>query len=193
MNKKQAWKVEQELIDRFLNVLADNGFKWRTGCKANEFRPLEGRGTVLFIEQEPKTLMFMGYSYYLDESDEEYNISEVTEELLEVMEYDGVARTLVPERLRKDLWELICDVEEDECEHDPVNHPEHYKGLEGLEVRTVQENFVPKYEKYGVMVACDIKDSIKYILRAPDKGGVEDLKKAVRMLNYAIEGWENEQ
>ena len=75
---------------------------------------------------------------------------------------------------------------------DLVNHPSHYQGLNGLEVREVMENFVPKYYRYGGLVACDIKDAIKYILRAPDKNGLEDLKKAQRMIKYAIDNWEGE-
>ena len=71
---------------------------------------------------------------------------------------------------------------------DMIKNPSHYKGEHGLEVREVQENFVPKYEKYGAMVVCDIKDSIKYALRAPDKNGVEDIDKAINMLQYAREG-----
>ena len=73
---------------------------------------------------------------------------------------------------------------------DPVNHPSHYQGLNGLEVREVMDNFVPKYYRYGGLVACDIKDAIKYILRAPDKNGLEDLKKAQRMISYVIDKWE---
>lgn len=73
-------------------------------------------------------------------------------------------------------------------QEDLVNHPSHYFGVLGLEVRGVQENFVPKYEKYGAMVVCDIKDSIKYLLRAPDKNGLEDLYKARNMIDHAIEG-----
>lgn len=83
-----------------------------------------------------------------------------------------------------------------EKEVNMVQHPPHYQGKNGLEAREVHENFVPKYEKYGVMVASDIKDSIKYILRAPDKNGVQDIDKAINMLMYAKEGmmsFENNQ
>ena len=69
-----------------------------------------------------------------------------------------------------------------------VKHPSHYQGEHGLEAREVHENFVPKYNKYGGIVASDIKDSIKYILRAPDKNEVEDIDKAINMLEYAKEG-----
>lgn len=77
-------------------------------------------------------------------------------------------------------------------EQDMVNHPSHYRGLKGLEVREVMENFVPKYDRYGGLVSCDIKDAIKYILRAPDKNGLEDLEKAQRMIKYVIDNWEGE-
>ena len=73
---------------------------------------------------------------------------------------------------------------------DLVNHPSHYQGMKGLEVREVMDNFVPKYYQYGGLVACDIKDAIKYILRAPDKNGLEDLKKAQRMIKYVIDSME---
>lgn len=76
---------------------------------------------------------------------------------------------------------------------DMVNHPSHYQGVLGLEAREVHKNFVPKYEKYGVMVASDIKDSIKYILRAPDKNGVQDIDKAINMLKYARQGIVNHE
>lgn len=69
-----------------------------------------------------------------------------------------------------------------------VKHPSHYQGEHGLEAREVHENFVPKYNKYGGIVASDIKDSIKYILRAPDKNEVEDIDKAINVLQYAREG-----
>ena len=76
---------------------------------------------------------------------------------------------------------------------DPVNHPSHYQGLKGLEVREVMENFVPKYDRYGGLISCDIKDAMKYILRAPDKNGLEDLKKAQRMIKYVIDNWEGQE
>ena len=78
----------------------------------------------------------------------------------------------------------------DTKQSDPVNHPNHYQGLKGLEVREVMENFVPKYDRYGGLISCDIKDAMKYILRAPDKNGLEDLKKAQRMIKYVIDNWE---
>lgn len=71
---------------------------------------------------------------------------------------------------------------------DMVKNPRHYQGEHGLEVREVHKNFVPKYTKYGGIVASDVKDAIKYILRAPLKNGVEDIDKAINMLEYAKEG-----
>lgn len=71
---------------------------------------------------------------------------------------------------------------------DMVKHPSHYQGEHGLEAREVHENFVPKYTKYGGIVASDVKDAIKYILRAPLKNGVQDIDKAINMLEYAREG-----
>ena len=70
---------------------------------------------------------------------------------------------------------------------DIINKPTHYQGLNGLEVRDVHANFVPHYAKFGGLVMCDMKDVIKYVLRAPNENGVEDLKKAKRHLEWVIE------
>ena len=90
MTKRNAWKVEPKLIDRFLDVLTDNDFQWMGGKKANKFKPPYSE-TYLFIEGQPRRIKFMEYYIYLDylyigELDEEYNITEVTEEWLKEME-----------------------------------------------------------------------------------------------------------
>lgn len=78
-------------------------------------------------------------------------------------------------------------------ENDLINSPNHYKGIYGLENREVLKNFVPKYNKYGGMVSSDMKDVIKYVIRAPEKGGLEDLKKAQKFLGWVIEDLEREK
>lgn len=70
--------------------------------------------------------------------------------------------------------------------NDMVNHPQHYKGIYGLEVIEVMRNFITKYQNayVGAMI-CSV---LKYILRAPSKGKqLEDLKKARKHLDFAIE------
>lgn len=69
----------------------------------------------------------------------------------------------------------------------PIHSPSHYQSVDGLECREVQRNFVPKYEKYGGQVCYDVGNVIKYILRAPDKNGLEDLLKAKQYLDWIIE------
>lgn len=76
---------------------------------------------------------------------------------------------------------------------DNVDSPKHYIGLLNLEVRIVHLNFVPKFLKWGVMACADAKDIIKYILRAPEKNGLEDLKKARKHLNWLIEEVEKQE
>ena len=86
--------------------------------------------------------------------------------------------------------------------HDPltqarlqaVSHPEHYKGVCGLEAIEVMRNFLPKY--YSSYVSYLIGNVIKYILRAPSKGKeIEDLMKAQKYLDLAIKElkWEEEE
>ena len=115
-----------------------------------------------------------------------------------MVDFEGINLVLSKSELEK-LASRLIEVEVDKrgggMMHDRkledlVNHPSHYQGMKGLEVREVMENFVPKYYRYGGLVACDIKDAIKYILRAPDKNGLEDLKKAQRMIKYVIDNWE---
>lgn len=76
---------------------------------------------------------------------------------------------------------------------DKINHPNHYQGINNLEVLEVHENFLPKYDKYGALVGAYIFNAIKYILRAPDKNGIEDLKKARFYLDEVIKHLEDNQ
>ena len=86
--------------------------------------------------------------------------------------------------------------------HDPltqarlqaVSHPEHYKGVCGLEAIEVMRNFLPKYQNSHVSYL--IGNVIKYILRAPSKGKeIEDLMKAQKYIGFAIDElkWEQEK
>ena len=66
-----------------------------------------------------------------------------------------------------------------------VNHPSHYRGVNGLEVFEVMEDFLPKYENPfdGYLVG----NILKYVLRAPCKGKMnEDLRKAEKHLTMLI-------
>lgn len=62
-------------------------------------------------------------------------------------------------------------------EHDPINHPQHYithpSGVECIQI-TEHMNFC-------------LGNAIKYIWRADQKNGVEDLQKAVWYINREIE------
>lgn len=75
-------------------------------------------------------------------------------------------------------------------DNDNVKHPNHYQGVEGMEVIDVMRNFLPKYQ--DGYTAAMVKDVIKYVIRAPSKGKMlEDLQKAREYLNYAIESIES--
>ena len=66
-----------------------------------------------------------------------------------------------------------------------INRPGHYVGLEGLEVEEVLRNFMPKYgDGY---LAHRIASAMEYLLRAPQKNGIEDLRKARKCVDMAIE------
>ena len=61
---------------------------------------------------------------------------------------------------------------------DTVNHPPHYRSANGLEAIDVIEAFGLGFRLGNV---------VKYVLRAPNKGGVEDLKKARWYLNRELD------
>lgn len=72
-----------------------------------------------------------------------------------------------------------------DCSNSAVNHPSHYRGVNGLEVFEVMDNFLPKYENAidGYLVG----NILKYVLRAPSKGKMnEDLRKAEKHLKMLI-------
>lgn len=67
---------------------------------------------------------------------------------------------------------------------DPVNKPNHYIGIQGLEVETVLQNFIPRYtDSYE---AHRIASAIEYLLRSPLKNGTEDVKKAKKNIEQVL-------
>ena len=188
MDRKHAWKVEPNLIDRPLNALADNGFKWMSGHKANGFKPLKDGQTILITEPTPKTIGYMRYWFYLDHSEEEFDITEVTEELLNEMESEGITSTFAYESDGRDLWKLFCDEEDDEFD-DPVNHPSHYNHGE-LETITIIRMLLTEEEYRGYLKG----NILKYRERAPYKGNAEqDYAKARWYYDELMEILNNEQ
>ncbi|MCQ2087660.1 MAG: DUF3310 domain-containing protein [Bacilli bacterium] len=70
---------------------------------------------------------------------------------------------------------------------DMVNHPNHYtKG--GIECIDIIRVIVSSYK--NPFCAALVGNIIKYIYRAPNKNGLEDLKKAQWYLNRLIVEWE---
>lgn len=74
-----------------------------------------------------------------------------------------------------------------------VNKPKHYIGINGLEVEEVLQNFIPKYE--DSYTGHRVSSAIEYLLRSPQKNGLEDIKKAKQNLEQIIayEEKENEK
>ena len=65
--------------------------------------------------------------------------------------------------------------------HDSVNQPRHYTQGEIESIQAIESML----GQNGIRACCRAS-ALQYIWRAPDKGKVEDLKKAVWYLNYAI-------
>ncbi|WP_436883703.1 DUF3310 domain-containing protein [Mammaliicoccus sciuri] len=71
--------------------------------------------------------------------------------------------------------------------HDPVNKPSHYM-LGDIEVKNIIAIVADKYHKGSV--AHNVASALEYQMRAPGKNGLEDIKKARKCLDFAIENWE---
>ena len=69
---------------------------------------------------------------------------------------------------------------------DMVNSPSHYNQGK-IEAIVIIEQIA---SAYPIKVALSIGNTVKYLIRAPFKNGVEDLKKAAWYLDRAIENWD---
>ncbi|WP_330994081.1 DUF3310 domain-containing protein, partial [Staphylococcus pseudintermedius] len=72
-----------------------------------------------------------------------------------------------------------------------INKPHHYMFEDGTEAIKIINMIVKRYKQS--IVAAQIYNAIKYIVRAPFKNGVEDLKKAKESINFAIKFWDDKE
>lgn len=70
---------------------------------------------------------------------------------------------------------------------DMVNSPSHYM-LGNHEVKDIVSLVADKYHKGSV--AHNIASALEYQMRAPEKNGLEDIKKAKKCLDFAIDNWD---
>lgn len=68
-----------------------------------------------------------------------------------------------------------------------VQKPKHYVGEQGLEVETVLQNFIPRYE--NSYVGHRVASAVEYLLRAPLKNEKEDIAKAKENLEQILTYW----
>ena len=74
-----------------------------------------------------------------------------------------------------------------EYAEDMVNSPSHYM-LGNHEVKDIVSLVADKYHKGSV--AHNIASALEYQMRAPEKNGLEDIKKAKKCLDFAIDNWD---
>lgn len=77
-----------------------------------------------------------------------------------------------------------------EEEPDSVNHPDHYMLMDGVQVIDVIREVLDRSGLKGCEAFC-LGNVIKYVLRADQKNGVEDYKKADKYINWLIDMMEN--
>jgi len=91
--------------------------------------------------------------------------------------------------------EFIKELECEPCDPvpnddgDAIRHVKHYFGIFNLEVETVLQNFIPKFQ--DAYIGHRVASAVEYLLRSPEKNGIEDVKKAHRNLEQVIEHYEN--
>ena len=67
---------------------------------------------------------------------------------------------------------------------DAVNHPAHYQGAYGVECMDAISNMIDREPSVKPSVAYWWASALKYLWRAPYKGGEQDLQKAVQCIGY---------
>ncbi|QUM66194.1 DUF3310 domain-containing protein [Staphylococcus delphini] len=72
-----------------------------------------------------------------------------------------------------------------------IKKPHHYMFEDGTEAIKIINMIVKRYKQS--IVAAQIYNAIKYIIRAPFKNGVKDLKKAKESINFAIKFWDDKE
>ena len=105
------------------------------------------------------------------------NLNEYIKELKEKSENERLIDEEIAKKRQKQ-WD-------ESRRNSAINHPSHYRGVNGLEVFEVMDNFLPKYKNAvdGYLVG----NILKYVLRAPCKGKMnEDLRKAEKHLTMLI-------
>ncbi|EKC6437866.1 DUF3310 domain-containing protein [Staphylococcus pseudintermedius] len=72
-----------------------------------------------------------------------------------------------------------------------IKKPHHCMFENGTEAIKVINMIVKRYKQS--IVSAQIYNAIKYIIRAPFKSGVKDLKKAKESINFAIKFWDDKE
>lgn len=101
-----------------------------------------------------------------------------TENMITACEWDGdleagPARVATPRNSKSWLDPVPGEVDES----DPVNHPGHYSAT----------RFAVECIAFTRLMSFSLGNAFKYVWRWQEKGGVEDLRKALVYLNWAIE------
>lgn len=86
----------------------------------------------------------------------------------------------------KDPFTRKVDMQE---ERDMVHEPSHYQ-FGNFSARVIIELVGKTYKSASVFY--HVGNALKYLMRAPRKNGLQDLKKAKQSVEFAIETWEAE-
>ena len=97
-----------------------------------------------------------------------------------ITDNDDFMRVNVPFTRKVDMQE----------EQDMVHEPPHYQ-FGKFSARMIIELVGKTYKSASVFY--HVGNALKYLLRAPRKNGLQDLKKAKQSVEFAIENWEAEE
>ena len=160
----------QEDYDALMNELDEQGYKWRGGSSLKGENGWEffGKETVILV-QSLEEVRYSDKNCYTNVYPNEEIITykaPKNEKTLGIPSWADTKKEVASEQ------------------SDPVNKPNHYVGIQGLEVETVLQNFIPRYtDSYE---AHRIASAIEYLLRSPLKNGTEDVKKAKKNIEQVL-------
>lgn len=97
-----------------------------------------------------------------------------------MMLYEGMSNFVDPS----------CEVDTSNLKYDTVHQPKHYQFIEGYQVKDITKIVLDRIQESDMNIPLNsagwLQQSLQYLLRCYEKGGVEDLKKAHETLGFAL-------
>ena len=186
-------KISDLKIGKYVVVNDLGASKYSSGMRViGRVVEIDDKGNYAIIESLPK------HRYEItDFNDFELWTKEIADKTESMSNSEGLSgftvdKKLLEEAKEKGIDELRKRINQSNDlqqrkRKDNVNSPSHYM-LGSHEVKDIVSLVADKYHKGSV--AHNIASALEYQMRAPEKNGLEDIKKARKCLDFAIENWD---